>query len=48
MTSQDYLQIYFDIARFQTPVVHTSAPLDPVCSVDLSPSYLGQSIDPCP
>lgn len=46
--SQDYLQIYFDNARFQTPVVHTSAPLDPVCSVDLRPSYLGQSIDPCP
>lgn len=46
--SQTFLQIVFDNARFQTPVVHTSAPLDPVCSIDIYPTSFGNVIDPCP
>lgn len=46
--SQTYLQIVFDNARFQTAVVHTSAPLNAVCSIDINPTGYGSAIDPCP
>ncbi|WP_236973910.1 hypothetical protein [Membranihabitans maritimus] len=46
--SDTLLKIKFDNGRFQTAVVHTSAPLDPVCSVDFNLTTLSESIDPCP